>query len=320
MPTLLGILSFLVASATPVPVILDTDLGDDIDDTWALCMLLGRPELDLKLIVTATEDTQARTRLAAKILDRAGRTDIPIGTGVKTGTRGITQRAWLGDYSLRTYPGTVHSDGVAAMIRTIHASPTPITIIVIGPQTNLREALRRDPSIAGKARVVAMAGSVHIGYQGESTPQPEWNVSRDIAAAKAVFAAPWEITFAPLDVGGTLILSGERYAAVKGSSSPLARTVIENYEQWAMRSQHPEGASSVLYDTVAVYLALSNDLCTMESIKMSINEKGGTVPDSEGRPVSCALGFKDRAAFEQFLVDSLTSPPKTPSIIITPGR
>ena len=63
-----------------VPVILDTDLGDDIDDTWALAMMLGMPQIDLKLIVTASEDTPARTRLTARILQDMGRTDIDLGT------------------------------------------------------------------------------------------------------------------------------------------------------------------------------------------------------------------------------------------------
>ena len=90
--------------ARPIPVILDTDIGDDIDDTWALAMLLGMPQLDLKLVVTDYGNTPERTRLVAKILQRAGRTDIPIGTGVKTGDDPLTQKRWVGDFDLGTYP------------------------------------------------------------------------------------------------------------------------------------------------------------------------------------------------------------------------
>ncbi len=78
---LLVSLSFcLFAGAThagPIPVILDTDIGDDIDDTWALAMLLGMPQLDLKLVVTDYGNTSERTRLVAKILQRAGRSMLP---------------------------------------------------------------------------------------------------------------------------------------------------------------------------------------------------------------------------------------------------
>ena len=67
----------------PVPVILDTDIGTDIDDSWALVMLLNSPELDLRLITTATLNTEQRTAVTAKMLEVAKRTDIPIGTGIR---------------------------------------------------------------------------------------------------------------------------------------------------------------------------------------------------------------------------------------------
>jgi hypothetical protein len=66
------------------PVILDTDIGSDMDDTWALVMMLRSPELDVKLITSASEDTQYRTKIIAKLLETAKRTDIPIGTGIST--------------------------------------------------------------------------------------------------------------------------------------------------------------------------------------------------------------------------------------------
>ncbi len=65
----------------PIPVILDTDIGGDIDDTWALALLLRRPALDLRLVVTNTGDTAYRARLAAKLLDVAGRDDVPVAAG-----------------------------------------------------------------------------------------------------------------------------------------------------------------------------------------------------------------------------------------------
>jgi inosine-uridine nucleoside N-ribohydrolase len=289
-----------------VPLILDTDIADDIDDTWALLMLLGMAQVDLKLIVTAVDDTETKTRLVAKILQRVGRTDIPIGTGVKTSDRKINQLAWLRDYDLSTYPGTIIKDGVQATINLIKSTPEPVTILVIGPQTNLKEALRRDPSIAANARIVAMAGSVAIGYEGKNEPDAEYNVARDVEAARAVFAAPWDITIAPLDVCGTLVLSGGRYNAVKTSQSPRARTVIENYDLWTHRKKHPEDTSSVLYDTVAAWLTADDGVCQMETVKLTVDDKGRTVPTETGRPVRCALKWNDRDAFEELLVATLT--------------
>lgn len=298
---------FSLAAAQPVPVILDTDLGGDIDDTWALCMLLGCPQVDLKLVVTAFDDTHAKTRLAAKILEAVGRTDVPIGTGMKTSDAKLNQAKWLGDYSLDRYPGTVHEDGVGAMVDAINASKGPITLLVIGPQTNIPEALKRDPAIAQKARLVSMAGSVHVGYNGKPGRCPEWNVRADVAAARTVFTAPWEIVMAPLDSCGILRLKGERFAKVADSKAPLARAVIENYRNWTPYSRYPEGESSVLFDTVAAYLTFDDAFCKMETIKLSIDDQGNTVPDDKGRPVRCAMDWKDRAAFEELLVRCLSS-------------
>ena len=299
-----------MGAATPVPVVLDTDIGDDIDDTWALAMLLGAPQVDLKLIVTASDDTPTKTRLLAKILEQSGRTDIPIGTGVKNSDNAIHQSAWLGNYDLKSYKGKVYEDGVAKLIEVIKQGSGITTLLVIGPQTNIREALRRDPEIAKKARIVTMAGSIEIGYGGKKGRDPEWNVVKDVAAARAVFAAPWEIVMAPLDSCGTLILSGERYAKVEASSESRTKTLIENYHQWSNFAHYPKGSSSVLFDTVAAYLTFDESLLTMKTVKLSIDDKGNTVPDEKGRPVRCALDWKNKDAYEDLLVKTLTTPSK----------
>jgi len=289
-----------------VPVILDTDLGDDIDDTWALAMMLGMPGIDLKLIVTASGDTEARTQLTARILQDMGRTDIDIGTGLKQGEREHNQVKYLEGYDYAKYPGRVYDDGIARMIEIIEASDEIITICVIGPQTNIQAALERSPGIAKKARIVSMAGSVHIGYNGIEKRMPEWNVFRDLEASKAVFAAPWEITIAPLDICGTLRMTGNHYKAIAESDNPLAAVTMDNYAIWKPRSKYPEDESSVLFDTVAVYLCVSDELCEMETINISLGDKGQTVPDENGRPVRCALKWKDEAAFKELLVNAMT--------------
>jgi len=308
MGILIASIHMFAAAAAPAQapiVILDTDIGDDIDDTWALAFLLGTPQLDTRLVVTASDDTPTKTRLLAKILEKMGRTDVPIGTGVKNSDHKINQAKWLGDYTLENYPGKVHEDGVQAMIDLIMGSDRPVTLIVIGPHTNIGEALRREPRIAEKTRVVSMFGSVEIGYNGKPGRQPEWNVLKDVPAAKATFAAPWDITIAPLDTCGTLVLKGERFARVANSNNPLAKVTIENYREWANYDKHPQGHSSVLFDTEAVYLATDDAFCEMKTVKLSIDDKGNTYPDENGRPVNCALAWKDKDAFEELLVKTL---------------
>ena len=104
-------------SVRPLPVILDTDIGGDIDDTWALVLLLKSPELDCKLVTTCTGDTTYRARVVAKLLETAKRADIPIGIGPAQKGDRQPQGEWVRDYDLSSYPGTVHADGAGAPSR-----------------------------------------------------------------------------------------------------------------------------------------------------------------------------------------------------------
>lgn len=301
------LLSLASVQGAPVPVILDTDLGDDIDDTWALAALLTSPGIDLKLITTAFDNTPKKTRLVGKILQAMGHPNIPLGTGVKTSDKATNQDAWLGDYDLKQYPGKVHEDGVQALIDTIHASPVPVVLCVIGPQTNIKAALERSPDIAKKARVVSMAGSVRIGYDGAATIAPEWNVVADKAAASAVLVAPWDVTYAPLDSCGQLRVKGAAYENLTKSPSAYAKTILANYEAWVNRKQHPADSSSILFDTMAVYLIGNNAACAMETVPLVIDDKGFTQTDKQkGRPVHCAMKLTDPAAFERWLIERIT--------------
>lgn len=296
----------LGASLSATPVILDTDLGDDIDDTWALCQMLAMPEIDLKLIVTASDNTPEKTKLVAKILDAVGRTDIPLATGIQTTEKELNHGAWAEGFSLRDYKGKVISDGVQAIIDTIRASDEKIVLCVIGPQTNIGAAVEMAPDIAEKAEIVSMAGSVFVGYEGKPEPQPEWNVMRDVPAIRKVFAAPWKITLAPLDICGTLQLKGDRYKKVAESEHPFAKTTIANYDQWVHRKNFQQ-ESSILFDTVAVHLCVTDKWIKMKEVPLSIDDAGKTVVDNEkGRPVQCAVEWTDREAYEEMLVKLLT--------------
>ena len=106
-------------SDAAVPVILDTDIGDDIDDTWALAMMLRSPYLDVRLFTGDAGKAVYRSKLIAKMLTIAGRTDVPVGLGIDDMPEGgRAQMPWIEDYNLDDYPGEICADGVDAMIRT----------------------------------------------------------------------------------------------------------------------------------------------------------------------------------------------------------
>src|SRR5574341_106626 len=90
-----------------IPIILDTDIGDDIDDTWALVLALKSPELDVKLVVTDFGNTEYRAKIVARLLEIAGRTEIPIGIGIRENDAEGPQSDWVKGYDLSKYPGRI---------------------------------------------------------------------------------------------------------------------------------------------------------------------------------------------------------------------
>ena len=295
----------------PIPVILDTDIGGDIDDTWALAMMLKCPELDVKLVVSDTGDTTYRSKIIAKMLEVAQRTDVPVGVGVPFDSRrNPRQGAWVSDYDLAAYPGPVHEDGVQAIIDTIMASPAPVALVCIGPVPNIAEALRREPGIAANARFVGMHGSVRKGYGGSDTPSPECNVVNHVHECQAAFTAAWDMTITPLDTCGIVRLEGPHFAAVRDCGDPLVQALMENYRIWAGHEKcrfDPEIESSVLFDTVAVYLAYSEELLVMERLGIRVTDDGYTAPDDAAKPINCAMEWRGLDAFKDHLVQRLTA-------------
>jgi inosine-uridine nucleoside N-ribohydrolase len=303
------------AAPKRTPVILDTDIGDDIDDTWALGLLLRSPELDLKLVVGDQGRALYRARLLAKFLEVAGRSDVPVGVGLESNRTGDGPQAeWVKSYDLKKYPGKVHADGVQAIIDIIMESAQPVTLIAIGPLPNLAAALERQPRIAERARFVGMHGSVRLGYGGSQKPAAEYNVKADAKACQKVFTAPWAITITPLDTCGLVQLDGALYRRMREAKSPIAKAVIENYCLWdASKNKSGKGKasdtrSSILFDTVAVYLALSEQLLKMEDLNLRVTGDGFTVIDSAAKKMAVATEWRDLEGFKVFLVDRLTQP------------
>ncbi|MHC4179678.1 MAG: nucleoside hydrolase [Planctomycetota bacterium] len=290
-----------------IPVIFDTDIGNDIDDTWALTLLLKSPELDVKLVTSDSGNDIYRAKIIAKMLEVAGRTDIPVGIGHgKTDIEG-RQSKWVGDYDLSKYPGTIHEDGVGAIIKTIKRSPDPISLVCVGPVPNIGLALDRDPGIARRARFVGMHGSVRRGYGGSRKISAEYNVRADPKALQKVFAAPWDITITPLDTCGIIRLTGQKYQKVYRCKDPLVQALMANYRVWSKNRGDPTKASSVLFDTVAIYLALTEELVEMEKLPIRVTDDGRTVIDEKARVANCAMKWKDLDAFYDFLVERLTA-------------
>ncbi|HXA60498.1 MAG TPA: nucleoside hydrolase [Streptosporangiaceae bacterium] len=190
-----------------IPVIIDTDPG--LDDALALLLALGSPELDLIGVTTVAGNTSLAntTANALRILELAGRTDVPVAAGA---ARGLIREAprtaeyvhgsdGLGGLPLpppSTRPVDAHA--VDFMAERLLASPEPVTIIGIGPLTNIALLVATHPEAAARiGRLVVMGG---VARGGNSTPTSEFNVWTDPEAAYRVFAAGLPLTMVGLDV------------------------------------------------------------------------------------------------------------------------
>jgi inosine-uridine nucleoside N-ribohydrolase len=170
-------------------------------------------------------------------------------------------------------------------------------------------ALEREPRIAQRARLVGMHGSVRLGYNGSKTVAEEWNVKADPKSCQKVLSAPWDITITPLDTCGLVTLDGERYQQIHDARNPVAAAIIENYRLWRKsqdsKSDDAEHHSSVLFDTVAVYLAFRQDLCQMEKLGIRVTDKGLTVIDDQAKRMNVATAWKNLDGYRDLLVTRL---------------
>ncbi len=310
-------LAVAASAMAATPTVLSTDIGGDIDDTWALAHLLRSPELDLKMVLTETGEARYRGQVTARVLEIAGRTDVDIALGLDFGVMGDQDRnqgPWVSDYELEAYPGTVHEDGIQAFIDFVRAAEETVTVIAIGPVPSLGAAIERAPDIAAKCRLFSMHGAFDKGYGGGPLEDSEYNVRADVPALRTVFNADWQsIRITPLDTCGLVYLDGKNYRKIWSAvDDKLVRAVIENYAVWAPRVPWMDGlellthSTSTLFDDVAVYMAYGDDFIEYETIRFHITDEGHTVRDPEGPHVAdVAINWTDLDGFKAFLTGRL---------------
>ena len=145
------------------PVIIDTDIGDDIDDALAVGLALSSPELKIVGITSAWGNTELRARLLDRLLSETGRSDIPVAVGIEKHHKGegaFSQARWA-----QRQPPREHPKAVDFLLEQIRKQPGELTLISLGPMTNLGAAIDRDPQTFKQLkRIVMMAGSVRRGY------------------------------------------------------------------------------------------------------------------------------------------------------------
>ena len=288
------------AAATPQLAIIDTDIGDDIDDAFAVALALQSPELKIVGITTAYGDTELRARLLDRYLAAVGRKDIPVAAGVATQHSNVfTQAAYA-----EREPASKHEDGVRFLLETIQKHPGEITILAIGPEGNLAAAIRQDGATFRKVkRVVLMGGSIYRGYDGDHgehrPPDAEWNINRDPKAAQVLVASGVPLFYMPLD-STQIHLEGTDRERIFAAGSALTDQLTLLYHQW-MRGTDNHSPTPTLFDPVAVSYAIRPELCPAKPLRIEVDDKGFTRP-VEGEPNAQVCLQSDEKGFLDLLL------------------
>jgi len=264
-----------VAGAAKTKIILDTDIGDDIDDVFALALALRSPEVEIVGISTAWGDTELRAQLVQRFLKENGSTGIPIALGITTkSSANFSQARWARDGA----PVEKKIDAVDFLLEQTRKAPGEITLVAIGPLTNIGGAIDRD-SLAFKKlkRVVLMGGSIKrgygdLGYLPDRGPMPEYNIYSDVAAAEKLFASGVPIFMMPLD-STQLMLDEVKRNILFSAGTPLSNSLAALYYQWVERNRAP---TATLFDVMAMAYVVQPELCPVTAMHIRVDEKGYT--------------------------------------------
>ncbi len=285
-------------------IILDTDLASDIDDAFAHALLQASPEIEILGITLCDGPTDRRAKVSCRMLYECGQHHIPVAAGRPTRLehKPFPQLAWAEKFT-RVEP-VEHSaaDFIASMLRR---HPGEVTIISIGPLTNLADVIDRDPAAWKMIKAVySMLGSFYTGYSPGSGPAREGNVAADVESARKFLASGVPITLAGLDVTARTQFCSVRRGTLFRHRSPLTEVVRELYVHWAAASPYPD---PILHDAVAVSMALDRGFVATRGAFVRVADDGYTVVE-EGRSPNCRIGVRiDRDALLDWVVRLLTS-------------
>ena len=283
----------LPAAPSRVPIILDTDIGTDIDDAFALALIINSPELELIGVTTVAGDTQARARLAAKMLWEAGGAwrKVPVYAGRPGTAQPIDQTRWADGF---TSPVLHMSGAVEFMKAEINRQPGKITLIAIGELTNVAALLKSEPSMAKKIkRIALMGGSMARGYGPDSKPEAEWNIKSNPDAAQTVFSSGVPLLVAPLDVTAMLQLDAAGRRRVFTHLTPLTNALTILYHLWG-------NESPTLFDPMAVAMLIDPSICETQHLAVEVDAEGFTRV-VEGKPANATVGMQaDPKKFFEF--------------------
>lgn len=296
-------------SSTAAKVIIDTDIGTDIDDAFAIALALASPDIQLLGITTASGNVRLRARLVDRLLFEAGKTSIPVAIG--TASRGpfdpsgkaitYTQAHWAEQSPVpaRSWPAAT-----PFILDQIRRHPGEITLVAIAPLTNVAAFEDRDPATFRKLkRIVLMGGSIDVGYSdfgrpAKPPPVAEYNIVQDIPAAQKVFRSGVPIDLMPLD-STQVPLDQSRRDRLFAQGTALTDALSQLYHLWS--ELNPWGNTPTLYDVVALARVIDPALCPTQPMHVVVDDHGYTRRQSGAANANVCLHVNHDALLHLFM-------------------
>lgn len=261
-------------------IIIDTDLGDDVDDVLAMAFALRRPELAVRAITTVCYDTHKRCDIVAQLLDSVDYPDIPFAPGISLPLHpmSVARRQELENptapYILNHLSATTgapsarkpRADAVSLMAETVAAYPGQIGLVGIGPLTNIAAFLRCHPQLARQLQWIAVMG-------GELDIQRcEHNFAWDATAADIVMTSGIPLFVGTWSVTRKFTFSQELCAQIRSSQTPWCRYLAQCIEGWwPHKGDKP---APVMYDVAPLIWAFAPELYPTEEMEVRVETRG----------------------------------------------
>lgn len=269
----LSLASLLSAADTkPIPIILDSDIGTDVDDAFALGLILASPELELRAVTTSGGQTEDRAWLACRFITQCGKAGIPVAAGAEPQAKSEVND----QIQYRRHPAAIFNrtlkpvkePAADVILAELKKQPGEITVVAVGPLTNIARLLTDHPESAKLMKgLVIMGGSVFAGYNGKAPAEPEWNIKLDVSAAKKVLESGVPLTIVPLDATALAQVPPEEQQKLFAAGRPLAWQVANLLELWNQ-------PVPTLFDPVAVASLLRPGEFEFQELQLTMNDQG----------------------------------------------
>ena len=282
--SLLGSTLFLLmavpAQAATQRVIIDTDPG--VDDAMAILLALNSPELKVEALTVVPGNVDGAQGLenALKIVSLARRCDVPVAAGAQhpLNQKLITAEYWHGKKGLAGVElpaSTCKPDarfGPDLIIEMVHKYPHEVTLIPVGPLTNIALAVSKDPAIVSLVKdIVIMGGSITGGNVDGAA---EANIYGDPEAAQIVFSAGWTVTMMGSDVGERTLITRKDVDQLQAGRGPESQFIGKLANFYLTRSERSGYQGAAMYDPLAVAIVIDPSLVTLQSMHVDVETKG----------------------------------------------